>query len=162
MSESSSAALTLKQVADEAYLRHPGSCSHSVWHVIRSYLPLQPYMVANTLVDFLEGQPQWKAVRWQDVGALARGGQLVVGGLKEVGNGHVIVVYPDADKPAGGYAYTRGGKIESMRPRGLYAPAMSTSLSGWPGAKSCGDKTIWDPWVNDGKFAKVRFWKLEP
>ena len=28
-------------------------------------------------------------------------------------------------------------------------------------AKSKGDKTIWDPWANDGKFAEVVFWRLD-
>ena len=76
-------------------------------------------------------------------------------------NGHVIVVYPGAAKPAGGYAYTSGGKSQTMRARGSYPLAMSTSLGGWAGAKSKGDKTIWDPWANDGKFAEVKFWRLD-
>ncbi len=50
-----------------------------------------------------------------------------------------------------------------------YPLCMSTSIGykpgetdlkkqGWPGAMSKGDKTVWDPWGNDDKFAKVKFW----
>ena len=87
-------------------------------------------------------------------------GALIVGGKKEPGHGHVIVVYPGPDKAAGGYSYTRGGKTETLRTRGSYPPAMSTSLGGWAGARSKGDKTIWDPWASDAKFAHVTFWQL--
>lgn len=161
MSVNESASVKLKLAADEAHALFPNSCSHSVWHVIKAFVPNQPYMTANTLIDHLAGQSQWKVVRPVEVGNLAREGKLVVGGLKEDGNGHVIVVYPGADKPAGGYSYSRGGQTQTMRTRGMYPRAMSTSLGGWAGAKSNGDKTIWDPWANDAKFANVKFWVLE-
>lgn len=35
-------AAQLKSRADEAYALHPGSCSHSVWHVIKLYRPNSP------------------------------------------------------------------------------------------------------------------------
>lgn len=85
-------------------------------------------------------------------------GKLVVGGRKESGNGHVIVVYPGPDQPAGGYSFDRNGETRSVRARGSYPPAMSTSLGSWPGAMSRGDKTVWDPWANDMRFGEVRFW----
>lgn len=152
----------LKNACDAAYALYPNSCSHSVWHVIRQYLPNQAWMDANALVEHLRGQAQWKVVPAGQVGRLAREGVLVVGGKTESGtNGHVIVVYPGGDIPAGGYSYTRNGRAETLRTRGSYAPAMSTSKGSWPGARSRGDKTIWDPWANDAKFAQVMFWKLE-
>jgi hypothetical protein len=136
-------AAQLKQVADEAYEKYPGSCSHAVWHVIKRYIPDQEYRTANSLVAFLKADKRWRETPVSQP------------------NGHVIVVYPGAAKPAGGYAYTSGGKSQTMRARGMYPLAMSTSLGGWAGAKSKGDKTIWDPWANDGKFAEVVFWRLD-
>ena len=150
----------LKQACDAAYALHPHSCSHAVWHVIKQYLPNQPWMNANALVEHLRGQAHWKVVASGQVGRLAREGVLVVGGKTESSNGHVIVVYPGGDLPAGGYTYTKNGKTETLRTRGSYAPAMSTSQGAWPGAMSKGDKTIWDPWANDAKFAQVTFWQL--
>lgn len=152
---------TLQQAADEAYEKHPGSCSHAVWHVIKAFVPEQPYKTANALVDFLENDKRWKAVPVAELAERASRGELIVGGMKTQPNGHVIVVYPGQAKPAGGYAYTSGGKSQIMRTRGLYARAMSTSLGGWAGAKSKGDKTVWDSWANDAKFSQVKFWRLD-
>lgn len=45
-----------------------------------------------------------------------------------------------------------------MSRTGLYPLAMSTSVGSWPGAMSKGDKTVWDPWGNDDRFAEVKFW----
>ncbi|MBU0827042.1 MAG: hypothetical protein KKE41_04015 [Gammaproteobacteria bacterium] len=150
----------LKQACDAAYDLYPHSCSHAVWHVIKQYLPNQPWMNANALIEHLRGQAHWKVVASGQVGRLAREGVLVVGGKAESSNGHVIVVYPGGDMPAGGYSYTKNGKTETLRTRGNYAPAMSTSLGAWPGAMSKGDKTIWDPWANDAKFVQITFWQL--
>jgi hypothetical protein len=155
-------AAQLKARADEAYEKHPGSCSHSVWHVIQLYKADQAWINANGLVDQLAGSSDWEAVDVQQAGDLARAGALVVGGKKESGNGHVIVVYPGPDQAAGGYSYTRNGQAQTLRTRGSYPPAMSTSLGSWPGAMSRGDKTVWDPWANDAKFAQVKFWVYRP
>jgi hypothetical protein len=154
-------AVQLKSRADEAYALHPGSCSHSVWHVIKLYLPEQTWMNANALIDHLQQDRRWREVDVSTAGELARKGELVVGGKKEATNGHVIVVYPGPDQAAGGYTYSRGGQTQNLRQRGSYPPAMSTSLGSWPGAMSRGDKTVWDPWANDARFAEVRFWHLQ-
>lgn len=59
------------------------------------------------------------------------------------------------------YVYTRGGKPQLLRSHGSDARAiMSRSLGNWPGAKSDGDKTIWDPWAGP-KFNSVKFWVLK-
>lgn len=155
-------AAQLKSRADEAYALHPGSCSHSVWHVIKLYRPQQPWMNANALIDHMQQDRGWMGVELSNVGELARKGELVVGGKKEATNGHVIVVYPGPDQAAGGYSYTRGGQSQTLRQRVSYPPAMSTSLGSWPGALSRGDKTVWDPWANDARFAEVRYWHLQP
>ena len=97
----------LKQACDAAYALHPNSCSHAVWHVSKQYLPSQPWMNANSLIEHLRGQAHWKVVPSGQVGQLARDGVLVVGGKTESGNGHVIVVYPGADMPAGATATPR-------------------------------------------------------
>lgn len=153
--------IKLKKACDQAYDMFPGSCSHAVWHIISQYIPTQNWMDANALMAHIKGQRHWKQVQLAELGRLAREGSLVVGGKTETGNGHVIAVYPGPDRPAGGYAYTKDGKQETLRTRGAYAAALSTSLGAWPGAKSKGDKTVWDPWANDAKFAQVTFWKLE-
>lgn len=155
------ALLKLKQACDDAFDRHPNSCSHAVWHVIQQYLPGQPWMNANALMTYVQGHKEWVTVQASQVGVLARQGVVVVGGKMETGNGHVIVGYPGPDKTAGGYTYPKGDKTLTLATRGNYAPAMSTSLGSWPGAKSKGTKTIWDPWANDAKFNEVTFWKLD-
>ena len=83
-----------------------------------------------------------------------------MGGLKEKEHGHVIVVCPGQEKQSGGYHYKdkRTGKNELASPHGIYARAMSTSMGSWPGAKSNGDKTVFDPW-GPVKFKNVKFWK---
>ncbi len=151
----------LEQVALEAYDAYPASCSHAVWYVIKRYLPDQPYRTANVLLASLAADRRWKEVPVSELAERASRGELIVGGLEETPNGHVIVVFPGAAKPAGGYAYMSGGKSVTMRARGPYPRAMSTSLSGWAGAKSRGDKTIWDPWASDVKFKQVTFWRLD-
>ena len=161
MSVNQDAFIKLKQACDQAYDMHPNSCSHAVWQVIQQYLPNQPWMDANALMAHVKGQKHWKPAPLSEIGRLAREGALVIGGKTETGHGHVIVVYPGPDKPAGGYAYAKDGKQENLRTRGNYAPAMSTSLGSWPGAKSKGDKTVWDPWASDVKFSQVTFWTLE-
>lgn len=151
----------LKTASDDAVVKYPASCSHAVWHVIKAFVPEQPFRVANELVTALDQDRRWKPVPVAELAERASRGELIVGGLKTQPNGHVIVVYPGLPKPAGGYAYTSGGKSQTMRPRGMYARAMSTSLGGWAGAKSNGDETVWDSWANDTKFAEVKFWRLE-
>ena len=45
-----------------------------------------------------------------------------------------------------------------MRESGAFPRAMSASSGAWPGARSRGDKTVWDPWGNDATFLAVKFW----
>lgn len=150
---------TLKGRCDEAFAKHPNSCSHAVWHVIKGYLPTQPYLTANALVTTLFTDPRWQEVQVFEVGRLANEGVLVVGGIIEHNHGHVIVVYPGPPKSSGGYYYAdrKTGKKEEARSLGVYPLVMSTSMGTWPGARSNGDKTIIDPWPNS--FRRVRFWK---
>ena len=145
----------LKEACDDAYFKAPHSCSHAVWYVLRKLVrDDEPYRVANDLIDFLVTSPKWQSVLVKDIAKLANEGNLIVGGLKEHPNGHVLVVYPGTEKPRGGY-YSGSDLVIS---RGSYARAMSTSKSSWPGAKSNGNLTVWDSWANDDKFKKVKFW----
>jgi len=156
------AAEKLKSAADEAYNLYPNSCSHAVWHVMKQFIPNQPYVTANTLLMQLEGDPRWKQVQVYELEKQANEGALIVGGLTEKPNGHVVVVYPGKAKMAGGYKAMMKGKSDTVGPKGPYALAMSRSMGSWPGASSRGDKTVWDPWANDSKFSKVRFWRFDP
>jgi hypothetical protein len=153
----------LAKACQEAFKKHPNSCSHSTWYVIQKFKPGQPYMTANNLIDHISSNSEWQEVQESELSKLANSGVPIVGGLKEKDHGHVIVVYPGPEKSRGGYYYKsrRTGKNELMPEKGLYPLCMSTSMSinGWPGAKSNGDKTVWDPWGNDQKFKNVRFWK---
>ena len=160
-SDTSGKVAKLKRACDEAYAKYGSSCSHAVWCVISRYDPSQQYTQANQLVDYLATSPKWQPVAVNELNRLASQGILVVGGLKKAsGNGHVIVVYPGPEKPNGGYYSKRSsGKIQKVSSTGSYALAMSTSMGQWPGAKSHGDKTVWDPWGNDADFNKVNFWK---
>jgi len=144
----------------DAYAQYPHSCSHAVWHVVKQYVPAQPYMTANNLVQSLRTSSRWQEVRLFELSKLASDGVLVVGGATDSPNGHVIVVYPGKEKFSGGYFFKDKvtGKDVKAPPNGIHALAMSTSMGNWPGAKSQGDKTVLDPW-GSVKFKNVKFWK---
>jgi len=137
-----------------------------VWYVLTKIVdPNQKWLDANHLVDYLNGSSAWKDVPLEDGFQAAQKGIVVVGGLKKPGDhGHVILIYPGPKIPSGGYLYTytdkktKKLKTEVLRSHGNYPPALSTSNGSWPGAKSDGDKTVWDPWADDDKFADVTFW----
>ena len=84
----------------------------------------------------------------------------MVGGKKEAVHGHVIIVYPGPPIPGGGYQFQGSNGTSIMRSHGLRPPCLSTSIGSWPGAMSCGDKNVFDPWGNDASFAQVKFWTL--
>jgi hypothetical protein len=149
----------LKTACDEAFVAHPGSCSHSVWYVIKKYIPEQTWKNANALIKELSSSAVWQEVKAGELSKLANEGVLVVGGATETGNGHVIVVYPGTEKHDGGYYTTsrKTGEKVLVKSTGTYARSMSTSMGNWVGAKSGGDKTVYDPWRD--KFYKVKFWK---
>jgi hypothetical protein len=153
----------LKAACLAAYDKHKGSCSHAVNAVIREMLGLDetgwPHRQANALIAFLDGSAEWTVVELDRGYELAQHGVPVIGGKAETGtNGHVVVIYPGAKKPRGGYTFSKDGGLKTVASKGLYPLAMSTSIGSWPGALSKGDKTVWDPWGNDAAFAQVRFW----
>lgn len=148
----------LSQACNEAFARYPASCSHAVWYVIKHYKTEQKWMNANELVDHVDRSPDWKEVDIREVSELASSGILVIGGAKEEIHGHVIVVFPGKSKQSGGYKYMKGDKERTAVSHGEFALAMSTSKGTWPGAKSNGDKTVFDAW-GEAKFKSVRFWK---
>lgn len=45
-----------------------------------------------------------------------------------------------------------------MRSHGDYPRCMSRAMGSWPGGVSNGDKTVFDPFGNDKKFALVKYW----
>jgi len=154
-----SAPTLLKVACDTAYDKNPDSCSHAVWDVVKAVVdPKEPHRQANGMIDHLTAN--WTEVALDKGHELARAGTVVVGGLKGTPNGHVLVIYPGDTAESGGYDYfyAKLKKTLKMRSRGKYPPCMSTSMGSWPGAKSKGDKTVWDPWANDAVFAKVKFW----
>jgi hypothetical protein len=151
----------LAKACKAAYKEATNSCSHAVWHVLKAMLdPKEPYRQANELVDWMNKSPAWGLVDLEKGFALANEGKVVVGGKKETGHGHVIVIYPGDKKLNGGYVYyyKAGNKNLTMEGKTMYPRCLSTSNGSWPGAKSDGDKTVWDPWGKDAKFNLVRFW----
>jgi len=154
----------LAAACDAAYDAYTTSCSHAVNAVIRDRLYAAnpddwPQRDANTLIGHLNGSTGWVKVTLDRAYELAQQGIVVVGGKTETGHGHVIVVYPGLKQPRGGYSATdKAGKPYTVAKKGEFPRAMSASLGSWPGAKSRGDKTVWDPWANDTNFALVKFW----
>lgn len=156
----------LKKACDDAYAKHNNSCSHAVWYIITQVAePAFQWNDANGLIDYWIASSGWKEVSLDDGWQLAQKGIVVCGGLKKTGgHGHVIAIYPGEKKASGGYLYTytdkKTGKLltDTMRSHGNYPRALSTSIGTWPGAKSMGDKTVWDPWASDDVFADVDFW----
>jgi hypothetical protein len=150
----------LKAACDAAYDKNGNSCSHAVWDVISAcHNPKEPYRQANELVNHMTAN--WKKVTVDEAHTLANKGIVVVGGQKKTPNGHVIVVYPGEKADTGGYEYyyAKLKKNLVMGGRGVKYPlCMSTSMGSWPGARSKGDKTVWDPWANDAVFKTVGFW----
>ena len=151
----------LRQACEQGFHKYPKSCSHAVMYLIRQYKPEQPYFTANDLIDHLAASHEWQEVSLAELSALASQGDLVVGGAKDGGHGHVIGVYPGTEKPRGGYYFTNKvtGEKLLVQSSGMYARAMSTSMGTFPGAMSNGDKTVRDPW-GELAFRKVRFWKF--
>jgi hypothetical protein len=159
MAGSDDAVKKLKEECDKAYDANKGSCSHAVMAVINNVLdPQMAHRNANGLVDYMT--TNWTEVVLDDGFYLANLGHVVVGGKKESGNGHVIVIYPGDKILNGGYQYywAKGKKMLTLPGKTLYPRCMSTSIGSWPGALSKGEKTVWDPWGNDTKFAEVCFW----
>lgn len=149
----------LMDACDAAYDANKNSCSHAVWSVIKAvHDEQQIYRQANALIDWMAAN--WSEVNLDDGFSAANLGAVVVGGKKEATNGHVIVIYPGVKIYNGGYQYFwKAGNKNLMMPRKtLYPACLSTSIGSWPGAMSCGDKTVWDPWANDDKFKLVGFW----
>ncbi|MBL8227961.1 MAG: hypothetical protein JNL98_05770 [Bryobacterales bacterium] len=150
----------LKKACDDAYDKNLNSCSNAVWDVIRVIVnPNETYRVANALMDHMASN--WKAVTVEEGFTLANQGIVVVGGAKvESGNGHVVAVYPGEKIMNGGYQYwyKKGEKYLTLKGTKLLPRCLSTSMGSWPGAKSKGDKTVWDPWGNDDKFNAVKFY----
>ncbi len=154
------AAAKLKAACDTAYDANLASCSNAVWDVMKAiYNKDETYRQANALVDYMAGS--WKEVTVDDGWNLANKGIVVVGGAKvEGGNGHVIIVYPGDKILNGGYQYfyKKLNKMLTLQGTKFLPRCLSTSMGGWPGAKSKGDKTVWDPWGTDAGFAAVKFY----
>jgi hypothetical protein len=149
----------LEAACDSAYDANKTSCSHAVMSVIHAVLDAgMGHRDANGLID--HWTTNWTEVNLDDGFYLANLGHVVVGGKKEPGHGHVIVIYPGDKILNGGYQYywEKGKKLLTLKGTTRYPRCMSTSIGSWPGSLSRGDKTVWDPWANDTKFGEVRFW----
>lgn len=161
MSDTDEAVAKLKNACDHAYDNYPSSCSHAVWDVIKTVVnPGEEHKQANDFIDYWD--ENWKSVDLDEGFKLANQGVVVVGGLQVPGgHGHVVAIYPGTKISNGGYQYfyKKLNKYLTLPGTGSYPRALSTSISTtWPGTMSKGDKTVWDPWADDKKFAQVEFW----
>ena len=155
-SPSQAAADRLMKAAQAAYDRYPRDCSHLVNMVLRAVVnPSEPYQTANSLMASVRAKgSNWRNVSMQEASALANQGKVVIAGLAEAGShGHVLVLVPGPMQADGGFS-CHGQPIIA---HGAYPPAVSGSLSGWPGAMSRGEKTARDAWRAD-QWPKVTFW----
>lgn len=154
------AADLLKTACEEAYDQNKESCSHAVWYVLKKIVNAkEPWRQANSLITHIKGG-SWYSVTLDNGLILADKGLVVVGGLTDEPNGHVIVIYPGSKKLNGGYQFMskKTGKLETLQGKAQYPLCLSTSSGQWPGAKSRGTRTVWDPWGSNAKFAMVGFW----
>lgn len=160
MSAPNEKATKLAEACRAAYQANKNSCSNAVTAVIQAvHDATYTHRQANPLVDWM--RIHWSEVTLEDGLFAANQGAVVVGGKKEENaNGHVIVIYPGDKIYNGGYQYfwKKGNKNMTMPRKTQYPRCMSTSIGSWPGAMSCGEKTVWDPWANDEKFGLVGFW----
>ena len=160
----------LKKACDEAFDYPPAktSCSHAVWYVVQKLInPKEPLRVANEWIDYMSTSKQWREVTLEEGWQLANQGKVVVGGKKESGHGHVILIYPGDKIGGGGYKYNWTNKVTgktvelTMGTHGMMPRALSRSMGPWPGAVSDGDKSVYDPWPREDAFAQVKFWTMD-
>jgi hypothetical protein len=161
MSDFAKEVAKLKDACDRAYDNNLNSCSNAVWDLIKALVsPGEEYKQANDFIDYWDDK--WQSVDLERGLQLANQGVVVVGGLQVPGgHGHVIAIYPGPKKPNGGYQYfyKKLNKFITLDSNGMYPRALSTSISrNWPGTLSRGEKTVWDPWADNKKFAEVEFW----
>ena len=147
----------LVAACERAYDAFTNDCSHAVHQVIREIVdPQFPYRVANDLMAYFASPGSgWRQVSSvEEASSLADQGIVVVGGLAYPrGQGHVLVVMPGPMHDSGGFVYN-GNRIRS---HGRFPPALSTSSSGYIGALSRGEKTVFDPWT-PADWPRVTFW----
>lgn len=160
----------LQKACDEAYDYPPAanSCSDAVWYVVQKLINKQePKRTANDWIDYMSGSDDWREVTIDEGWKLANQGKVVIGGKKETGHGHVILIYPGDKIGGGGYKYNYYNKVKkkneelTMGVHGMLPRALSRSMGPWPGAVSDGDKSIYDPWAREDAFAQVKFWTMD-
>ncbi len=143
----------------------PADCSGAAKSIASQLAYTLPDLTANQLVDYFnESKNGWTIVDETRAQTLADAGKLVIAGKKGSPNGHVVVVYPGAKKKSGGYTYIdkKSGKQMTAADHGLYPRACSSSLGGWPGGVSDGDKTVFDSWGSGVNYVGVRYWSAPP
>jgi len=139
------------QAARTAYAFDPNDCNVAVWkylqltgQTINGTDPKGPAPLANDMLDRLAAAGSgWHVVSLEDGITLANHGKVVIGGEKEKGHGHVVALLPGPLQNAGGFKNQHG---VLMQPGSvLYPPALSASSADYPGTRSFGDKTVYDP-----------------
>ena len=150
----------LKTACLEAYSKYQGNCSGAVKYVARQMGYDLPDYTANGLVDYFNIPANgWARGTADQAQQAADKNRLVVAGKRDSPNGHLVVVMPGGKVASGGYFYTDNqGKVQKAANHGFYPRALSTSLGTWPGAKSKGDKSVFDAWGNLQNYLTVLYW----
>jgi hypothetical protein len=99
---------------------------------------------ANALVDYMNSN--WTKVNKEQALFYAKAGKLVVGGKKESGPGHVVVILPAMAQPKNRY-----GKGQLS----LVCCSMTIPGAGYAGAIIDANATVWDAWGNENG---VEYW----
>lgn len=158
MSEAST--INVKGICDEAFKLYPKNCSGAVRYLATKVGYPLPDKDANGLIDHFE--QGWEEVNEHRAVLYANQGRLVVAGKKGIPHGHIVVVLPGGKIRSGGYDYvvrsgSDKGKTKTSAYHGDYPISCSTSMGGWEGALSSGDKSVFDAWGSKG-YGKVKYW----
>ena len=152
--------MSLKDECEQVQQQYVGNCSGAVKAIAKQWGCPLPEKDANGLIDFFNSASSgWRAVSADDAQKLADMEWLVIAGKKDNPNGHVVAVMPGGKKASGGYQYVdQEGNTGTAANHGKFPRACSTSMGGWPGARSNGDKTVFDAWGNAKNYQGVKYW----
>lgn len=146
----------LQVLCTDAHSVAPKNCSGAVKHFAKSLGIYLPDRKANELIEYM--QANWVVVTAAQAQDYADKGRFVVAGKKDATNGHVVVVLPGGMIDSGGYEYVKDGQTKTAANHGKFPRACSTALGSWPGAKSNGDKSVFDAWGNATSYSAVKYW----
>lgn len=155
-------AADLQQACEAAHQSQSGNCSGAVRLMAERLGHKLPELDANGLIDYFnDAKNGWTVVNETVAQGVADIGGFVVAGKKASGHGHLVVVMPGGQKASGGYNYiwAKDGQEHVAKNEGDFPRSCSTSMGGWPGAISKGEKTVLDAWGSLNGYKGVTYWQ---